>query len=447
MFTDTRTEFQKMMNKAESGEIDVIVVMKLDRLNRDLANASNTIKLLNFYGCYLIAGDDISDSQTPSGEFVRNIILAQNQFHARRVASDVMASECNNAKKGDSAGGVPPYGLKVIAKRYLINEDEAPAVRLIFEWIANGKSYKQVIKELTRLGYKTRKGKRFSYSTLNSILHNDKYYGMYIYNRDGSKRKSHRVLIEHFDEVRNDKDIPAIITKELFDKVQTILGKRQSECRPHQNTSNYVITGLLFCKQCGKSMSGFSQIGGRNKTKSRYYGCPNHPNKSADKCSTKNMNADYIEFAVKSILTDSINDYLANSNFSNKAFDTLLSEKQQQIGKLSRFASDLDSKANQYLERSISATSKNTANQCEKLADECLTEKENAETEIQQLNNEVAALQTLMANFKSKTTTLTVDDIFYSDEVTRELFQIFIQRINVDDENDDIEIIFNTESK
>ena len=266
MFTDTRTEYQKMMNKAENGEIDVIVVMKLDRLNRDLANASTTIKLLNIYGCYLIAGDDISDSQTPSGEFVRNILLAQNQFHARRVASDVMASECNNAKKGDSAGGVPPYGLKVIDKKYFINEDEAPAISLMFEWIAKGKSYQQVIKELTRLGYKTRNGEKFSYSSLNSILHNEKYYGMYIYNRIGGKKKSHRVLIEHFDEVRNDSAIPAIITKELFNEVQTILDKRQNECRAHQNASNYVLTGLMFCKQCRKPMSGYSKTG-RKKQK------------------------------------------------------------------------------------------------------------------------------------------------------------------------------------
>lgn len=109
MFTANRTEYHKLLNKAENKEIDVIVVMKLDRLARDLGDASTTIKLLNVFGCYLIAGDDITDSHTPVGEFLRNILLAQNQYHARRVASDVMATECNNARNGISAGGVPPY--------------------------------------------------------------------------------------------------------------------------------------------------------------------------------------------------------------------------------------------------------------------------------------------------------------------------------------------------
>lgn len=121
-----------------------------------------------------------------------------------------------------------------------------------------------------------------------------------------------------------------------------------------------------------------------------------------------------------------------------------MSEKQELIGRLSRRISDLDSAANKYLERSISTTSTNLANQYENKADECLTEKAAAEAEMQKLNSEIETLKTLMTNFKSKATSLSVDEIFYSDEVTRELFQIFIKQINIDDKNDDIEIEFNT---
>lgn len=256
MFKDIREQYLALIDKVERKEIDVVVVMKLDRMARDIADATNTIKLMNSYDCMLIAGDDVSDSSTPAGEFMRNILLAQNQYHARRTASDVMAAECHNAFIGDSAGGVPPFGLKVIKKRYEIDEKEAPAIRTAFEYISQGKSYQDIIDHLTNLGYYTRDGMKFSHSTLSTMLRNPKYRGLYIYNKEGAPKKKHRVLIEHFNEVRNETAIPPIISKELFDKVQSTL-TRHMNCRPRsENGRFYFLTGFLYCSQCGSTMFG-----------------------------------------------------------------------------------------------------------------------------------------------------------------------------------------------
>ena len=138
MFTDNRPEYLTMLTAAEQGEIDVIVIIRLDRLGRDLANTATVIKLLATYGCTLIAGDDVSDT-TPVGEFMRGILLCQNQYHARTTASRVMQSEIHNAKKGDSAGGIAPYGLRIVNKRYELDEDEAPVAKRIFEMCARRK--------------------------------------------------------------------------------------------------------------------------------------------------------------------------------------------------------------------------------------------------------------------------------------------------------------------
>ena len=136
---DNRDEFLAMLSKAESGELQAIVVLRLDRLGRDVADTTTTIKLLNAYGCTLLAGDDISNSNTPVGEFMRGILLCQNQYHARVTASHVMQGEIHNVQNGDSAGGQPPYGLKLVNKQYEIDEDEAPAIRQIFSMIAKRK--------------------------------------------------------------------------------------------------------------------------------------------------------------------------------------------------------------------------------------------------------------------------------------------------------------------
>ena len=168
----------------------------------------------------------------------------------------------------------------MVAKRFEIDESEAPAIRTMFDLIADGKSYKTVIDTLTAQGYRTRKGRKFSNSTLNALLRNDKYYGTYVYNRKNGKRKDNRVLIEKFDEVRNAKAIPAIISKSLFDKVQAILDGR-TICRPQLNKHpEYILTGFLYCKSCGSTMSGESNIGGRNKTRTRTYVCPKHKSKA-----------------------------------------------------------------------------------------------------------------------------------------------------------------------
>lgn len=335
MFKDNREQFLEMLEKAKSHEIDAIVVLRLDRLGRNAADMLETINTLNECGCALLAGDDIFDSSTAVGEFMRTILLGQNQYQARVTASRVIQSEIHNVQSGTSAGGVAPYGLKLVNKQFEINEDEAPAIRTIFSMAEKGKSYKQIIEKLTSLGYKTRKGETFSYSTLNSILRNDKYYGTYVYNRENGKRKSHRVLIERFDEVRNEKAIPPIIKKSTFDKVQKILDERK-QGRPRQNSSpEYILTGLITCKNCGSSMSGESNVGGRNKKRTRNYVCKNHLAKHGKTCITKSINAEYLETAIKEILIVKINEYLASTN-AETIFGLLKKQKSDEAIKLKK---------------------------------------------------------------------------------------------------------------
>ena len=326
MFTDNREQFLQMLERVKKHEIDVIVVLRLDRLGRNLADMLKTINTLNSYGCALLAGDDVFDASTPVGEFMRTILLGQNQYQARVTASRVMQSEIHNVQSGTSAGGQPPYGLKIIDKCYYINEEEAPAVRTMFSMAANGKSYKEIIDKLTSLGYKTRKGRKFTFTTLNAMLRNEKYYGTYIYNRENGKRKSKRVLIENFDEVRNENAIPAIISKAIFDKVQKTLNARK-QCLPHQNSSpEYILTGFITCEDCGSSMSGQSNVGGRSKKRTRLYVCPNHLSRHGKKCGTKSVNAEYLETAVKEILTAKINEYLSTAN-ADSIFKALRQKK------------------------------------------------------------------------------------------------------------------------
>ena len=136
---NNREEFLAMIDKVESGDIDVIVVFRLDRFSRDTVDSQAMLKLLNKCGCTLLAGDTPVDNKTALGELYLGIGLNISQYHARNTANRVMHGEIHNVQKGDCAGGQPPYGLKIVNKQYEIDEDEAPAVRLIFSMTAKRK--------------------------------------------------------------------------------------------------------------------------------------------------------------------------------------------------------------------------------------------------------------------------------------------------------------------
>jgi len=441
MFTDNRTEYLDMLAAAERREIDVIVVLRLDRLGRDLADTATAYKLFQSYGCILLAGDDITDN-TPVGEFMRGILLCQNQYHARITASRVMQSEIHNVKRGTSAGGVAPFGLMMVDKHYELSPTEAPVVKEIFAMAARGKSYKVIIDTLTSKGFKTRKGRKFSNSTLNTLLRNEKYCGTYLYNRKDGKKKKHRVLIESFDEVRNENAIPPIISKATFDKVQELLNGRAT-CRPNLNShSEYVLTGKLFCKACGCSMSGISNCGGRNKTRIRTYACPNHSSKRGNACKTKAINADYLETALKNAVADMINDHLTNADNLGTVLKSAKSTFEKELVDAKKRILSLEDSISNLLNKAATA-SPALAERYEKEAETTLGVEAGYRARQTELEALLTAIDSLADKASTGTAIFTKDTLFTSNALTRELLNLYIERIEIDDANDDITVKFN----
>ena len=307
----------------------------------------------------------------------------------------------------------------------------------------SGNSYQDVINHLTKQGYKTRQGKKFSHSTLNSLLRNEKYYGTYIYNREGGKRKAKRVLIERFDEVRNETAIPAIITNAQFDKVQAILNSRKS-CRPHQNANpEYFLTGFVVCKSCGSSMSGLSNRGGKMKTLVRTYACPSHGVKRGKTCKTKSINAKYLETAVKTILTDKVNAYLSSPNTQKTVFNLLKQSKLEEVKSTQKHIDGLEDKICGLIDKAANPkTLPAVAERCETQANEAIQLQNGHKARLIELNTILSRIDEIEAEFTAQSAKLTVEDIFTSHATAREIIGVFIEKIIVDDKSDEIEIVF-----
>ena len=274
------------------------------------------------------------------------------------------------------------------------------------------------------------------------MLRNVKYQGTYLYNREDGKKKSKRVLLEKYDEVRNEGAIPAIVTKSTFDKVQSILDCR-TQCRPNLNThSEYILTGKLYCAKCGSTMSGTANCGGRNKTRIRTYACPNHSSRRGNVCDTKAINSLYLESAVKSAITEAINAYVRDEDNLASIVRQAKSSYREQINATNRRIASLRDNVSHLLNKAASTTAALLSTRYEQEANEAILAEQYHTEKLADLNAKVAEIDALIDASK-ETSVFTADALFASDSITRELVALYIERIEIDDANDKITIKFN----
>ena len=277
-----RPAMKRLLADCEAGLIDAVVVWRLDRLSRSLRDIVSTVDdVFRAKNIEFISTTESIDTSSTAGRLVLNILasVAQNEREINeervRMVSMELASMCVHM------GGVPLYGYSVGEDRhYIINEAEAPAVRMAFEMRFNRCGYGEIITALTDAGYRTRKGRIFTKNVLHDMLANEKYAGVFIYNRaapaarDG-KRNSHASKSED-QIIRIPGGMPAIVSREIFDGVQLIMkaDKHSGGGRAHAKRI-YPASGLVYCAVCGSSMIVDAVGRNRNGTYQYSYGCRN----------------------------------------------------------------------------------------------------------------------------------------------------------------------------
>ena len=243
--------------------------------------------------------------------------------------------------------------------------------------------------------------------------------------------------------MRNETAIPAIISRAQFDKVQAVLDSRKLCCPQQNKNPSYILTGLVECKACGSRMSGLSNRGGKNKKLVRTYACPNHKGRNGKTCKTKNINAAYLENAVKCILTDRVNAYLSNPRTQKSVFELLSTSKCEEVAATKRHIAKLDDHIRGLLQKATNPkTSPAIAERCEKDAEEAISYQKQHQARLRELEVILANIENIKKQFTTKIAALTTDEIFATNEISRELIGWFVEKIVVDDNSDDIEIVF-----
>ena len=304
--TDNRPQFQKMIEDSGKGLFDIVLVHKLDRFSRDRYDSAIYKKKLKKNHVRLCSVLERMDD-SPESIMMESVLEGMAEYYSKNLGREVMKGMKETALQCKHTGGCPPLGYDVDENRHLtINEHEAEAVKIIFEMFAEGYGYTAIIKHLNEHGYEPKRGGIFGKNSLLSILSNEKYMGVFVFNksspkdtdgkRNGSKLKSQDQMI------RIENGCPAIISKELFYKVQKRKRENKRGSGRYHSEEFYLLTGKIFCGVCGKHIQGNVRYSGRSKLRLATYRCPT----LRKFCNNKENNKDYLDAYVVELLRTEI---------------------------------------------------------------------------------------------------------------------------------------------
>ncbi|AFK85919.1 MULTISPECIES: recombinase family protein [Thermoanaerobacterium] len=294
--TDDRPQFLQMVKDSEIGIFEAVIVHKLDRFARNRYDSAFYKRQLKKNGVIIISVlEQLDDS--PESIILESVLEGMAEYYSKNLAREVMKGLKENAFNAKFNGGIPPLGYNIVEGEYHINNEEAEAIKLIFDLYAKGYGYRHIIDELNLKGYKTKNGNSFSKNSLYGILRNEKYTGKYIFNK-GTKT-NHRITKDDVIIIEN--AIPAIIDKDLFEKVQKKINERKIERGANTAKRTYLLSGLVYCGICGSKM-----VGCLSRGKYVTYRC--NKKDRTKQCTNKDINKDSLEVFIVEELNKKIFD-------------------------------------------------------------------------------------------------------------------------------------------
>ena len=273
--TDNRPQFLEMIRDAEKNLFDMIIVWKLDRFARNRYDSARYKAQLKKHNVKVVSATE-HISEGSEGILLESVLEGYAEFYSAELSEKVVRGMTENVLKGKFNGGTPTIGYKVTDGCMVKDELTAPYILEAFQMYANGYSIHEVRAFLNEHGVRQYNGKPVSYSTVGRMLKNRRYLGE----------------ITFRDTFRADA-IPAIVTPELFERVQQKLVLNRHAPGRNKANDEYILTTKFYCGQCGAYMIGES---GKNKYGAvyRYYKCAYKKNQHGD-CPCKAIRKDDIE--------------------------------------------------------------------------------------------------------------------------------------------------------
>ena len=349
-----RPAFQKMLKDVKAGLIDTVMVTELSRISRSVTDFLNFIEELNKYNADFICLQYDFDTTSPAGKVFMTIIMALAQFERELTVERIKNNIYARSLRGLLNGGRPFLGYDKDQNHsgsLVVNKKEAELVQEIFSLYLKTGSILNVAKDLNSKGFTNKKwitregnlqgGQKFTHHSVHGILNHLAYVGKKEINK-GNKDKDQNALKPEERYTIVDSSWEAIIDRAIFDKVQEKL--ESNKVISHKATHDYILSGLLYCDECGHPLCGQASTGRNEK---HYY----YAHTKNQGCKINRIPVDKIEDKVRQTLFGLIRTEQRKKDFlkivdefsgkGKKVYSNLAKQKERELAELKKRKANL----------------------------------------------------------------------------------------------------------
>jgi DNA invertase Pin-like site-specific DNA recombinase len=234
-----RPALQSLLDQVRAKRIDIVVVYKVDRLTRSLADFAKLVELFDEHEVSFVSVTQSFNTTSSMGRLTLNVLLSFAQFEREVIGERVRDKIAASKRKGIWVGGSVPLGYRAVNKKLEVVPKEAEVVRKIFSLYVEVGSVGDLARALDQEGIRpqprqlangqVKATERYTVGPLAHMLKNRMYVGEVAYRGEVHKG-------EH----------PAIVDRDVFDRVQSMLAERSVARKLKRGNSPHLLTGLIF---------------------------------------------------------------------------------------------------------------------------------------------------------------------------------------------------------
>lgn len=296
---EKRLELMRLIKDCEDGKIDFVITKSISRFSRNTTDCLELVRKLLDIGVPIFFEKENINTGSMESELFLAILSSMSQDESSSISLNSKWSVKNRFQNGTFKIGYPPYGYDWNGEEMVINVSQSEVVKRIFADVLSGKGTKTIADKLNADGIPTKKGGRWTATTINGMLKNEKYTGDVIFQKSYSDSNFKR----HINNGERDQYMvadhhEAIISHEDFDAVATLLSQRANEkgivsgMAKYQN--RYAFSGKIVCGEC---FDTFKRRTHSCKENSYIAWCCNTHIENKEQCSMKYIRDDDLQLA------------------------------------------------------------------------------------------------------------------------------------------------------
>ena len=322
-----------MMEDIKSGKdgVSYVLVFKLSRFGRNAADVIATLQVMQDFGVNLICVEDGIDSSKDAGKLMISILSAVAEIERENIRVQTMEGRMQKAREGKWNGGFAPYGYSLIDGKLEVNEEEAVAIRMIFDQYvntdlgANGIAKYLENHGIHKIARQNGKNPLFDAALIRRIIQNPVYSGKISYGRRRTE-KVHGTRNEYRQVKKDDYLLvdglhEALVSEEVWEQAQVKVAaqaKKYEKVNRDKREKIHLLSGILKCRVCGAGMYGNKSIkkrkDGSNYKDFYYYGCKHRNMTRGHKCDyKKQVHEEMLDASVAEVISKLV----SNPKFSD----------------------------------------------------------------------------------------------------------------------------------